>query len=662
MFDAIVDLLQVPDPGVLGSAELCAVALEGARRVENVAACRKVMAAAGLWEHRMCDAHEMGEDAVRAGHDCVSEIGVRLGCSRSAARALVEVAGLVERMPALGSAFAAGEIDYASVKAVCGVFGDDASAGTLALVDEAVARAAGRFGLVALRNQVWRLWLQAAPEEAGRARARRASADRCAYVRRMAEGVSWVSACVSDVEGEQVSVLLAEITDTVCARDPRSRGALRADGFMALLHGEAALVCRCGQDSCPKRGIVASRRRGPLINVVVDAGTLLGLADNPGTLADGTPIDPELARILAEDATWQAIVTEIRETMKRTSESDTVRATDEPPAPTVNEPIGPEAGGADSGDAIDVLPVDEQSAATDEFAAADDEVVAPVEGRMGCPGTDGHRVSDSQHPAGVGAVRYGRYITPQLPPIPLERCLLGRGRNHRPGRVRAGCSRPKPVPTSTADVIDAWTDAIDHGRVPLEQYDLTGHGGYSDPPAGALVYRPRADVAALVRAQHPTCAFPQCAVPSRRCELDHVVPFDHQDPVRGGWTIPVNLQPLCKVHHDAKSHRYWTCTSLPGGVRHWRHHSGIYRITAPCNDFAVASCKQIGQASTVADPPSCADPLTVREALDLLYEETWWERNMTCGDHPGNDPDLIPRYREYQAIAARRSALQPAPF
>ncbi|WP_216900435.1 hypothetical protein, partial [Nocardia alni] len=79
MFDAIADLLSVPDPGDLGSAEACAVVLEGARRVENVAAYRKVMAAGGLWEHRMCDAHEAGEDAVRAGHDCVGEIGVRLG-------------------------------------------------------------------------------------------------------------------------------------------------------------------------------------------------------------------------------------------------------------------------------------------------------------------------------------------------------------------------------------------------------------------------------------------------------------------------------------------------------------------------------------------------------------------------------------------------------
>src|SRR5262249_3409640 len=155
---------------------------------------------------------------------------------------------------------------------------------------------------------------------------------------------------------------------------------------------------------------------------------------------------------------------------------------------------------------------------------------------------------------------------------------------------------------------------------------------------GALVYRPRADVAALVRAQHPTCAFPQCTVPSRRCELDHVVAFDHQDPMRGGWTIPANLHPLCKAHHDVKSHRYWTCVALPGGVRHWRHHSGIHRVTAPCNGFAVAQAAEVAPVSIAADPPTNADPLTEYEALDMLYEQTWWERNMTRVDHPGNDP------------------------
>jgi len=163
-----------------------------------------------------------------------------------------------------------------------------------------------------------------------------------------------------------------------------------------------------------------------------------------------------------------------------------------------------------------------------------------------------------------------------------------------------------------------------------------------------------------VRAKHPTCTFPDCEMISQRCELDHVVAFDHNDPIRGGWTIPENLQPLCKRHHDIKSHRYWTCTTLPGGAHHWRHHSGIERITVPSNIFTTGPQPQ---SQRITDPvPSSSDSLTPEESLDLLYEPTWWERHMSATDHPGNDPDLIAHYREHQAIVHHRTTLQPAPF
>ncbi|MGI3198029.1 HNH endonuclease [Streptomyces sp. GLT-R25] len=43
-------------------------------------------------------------------------------------------------------------------------------------------------------------------------------------------------------------------------------------------------------------------------------------------------------------------------------------------------------------------------------------------------------------------------------------------------------------------------------------------------------------------------------MPARRCDLDHVRPFDHARPERGGPTTPENLQPLCRRHHRLKTH------------------------------------------------------------------------------------------------------------
>ncbi len=55
------------------------------------------------------------------------------------------------------------------------------------------------------------------------------------------------------------------------------------------------------------------------------------------------------------------------------------------------------------------------------------------------------------------------------------------------------------------------------------------------------------------------CVFPGCSTDSRRCDLDHVVPW--ADPATGGppgQTSGANLAPLCRRHHNAKTHGGWT--------------------------------------------------------------------------------------------------------
>ncbi|WP_260694851.1 HNH endonuclease signature motif containing protein [Streptomyces sp. IB201691-2A2] len=89
-----------------------------------------------------------------------------------------------------------------------------------------------------------------------------------------------------------------------------------------------------------------------------------------------------------------------------------------------------------------------------------------------------------------------------------------------------------------------------------------------------LTYKPTAETARHVVARDQYCAFPSCRMPARRCDLDHVRPFDHARPERGGPTTPENLQPLCRRHHRLKTHH-------PG----WRvardAHTGAAVWTAP---------------------------------------------------------------------------------
>ncbi|MFI8569752.1 DUF222 domain-containing protein [Rhodococcus sp. NPDC078407] len=79
----------------------------------------------------------------------------------------------------------------------------------------------------------------------------------------------------------------------------------------------------------------------------------------------------------------------------------------------------------------------------------------------------------------------------------------------------------------------------------------------------ALIYRPDALTTAAVRHRDRHCRFPGCHRPADRCQLDHIAPFDHGNPLGGGWTTVNNLQCLCEYHHTVKTAGYWTAVMLP---------------------------------------------------------------------------------------------------
>ncbi|MDI9897794.1 HNH endonuclease signature motif containing protein, partial [Rhodococcus sp. IEGM 1381] len=103
----------------------------------------------------------------------------------------------------------------------------------------------------------------------------------------------------------------------------------------------------------------------------------------------------------------------------------------------------------------------------------------------------------------------------------------------------------------------------------------------------ALIYRPDARTTAAVRLRDRHCRFPGCHRPADRCQLDHVIAFDHANPLGGGWTTINNLQCLCEFHHTVKTAGYWSAVMLPGGAILWTSTSKTSRITLPANGTAV---------------------------------------------------------------------------
>jgi hypothetical protein len=86
-----------------------------------------------------------------------------------------------------------------------------------------------------------------------------------------------------------------------------------------------------------------------------------------------------------------------------------------------------------------------------------------------------------------------------------------------------------------------------------------------------------------VAVAHPTCVFPWCTRPARRCDHDHGVPYD-----RDGPTCDCNLGPLCRFHHRLKTHGRWLVTRIddtsflwrsPNGLSFLRDHTGTLDVT-----------------------------------------------------------------------------------
>lgn len=94
---------------------------------------------------------------------------------------------------------------------------------------------------------------------------------------------------------------------------------------------------------------------------------------------------------------------------------------------------------------------------------------------------------------------------------------------------------------------------------------------FTDPDTGVVLqstptkYRVTAPLKRVVEARSDTCSVPWCRVPSRVCEKDHIEPFNHADPKRGGQTVLENLHPLCKKHHQEKTNKRISITTRDDG-------------------------------------------------------------------------------------------------
>jgi hypothetical protein len=110
----------------------------------------------------------------------------------------------------------------------------------------------------------------------------------------------------------------------------------------------------------------------------------------------------------------------------------------------------------------------------------------------------------------------------------------------------------------------------------------------------AQVYKVPADIREQVQLRDRACVFPGCARPARRCDVDHIIAYDHDADAEGrpqpGPTTTSNLACLCRFHHRLKTHSAWRYEMTAPGIFEWtsphghryrRDHTGTTDLAPP---------------------------------------------------------------------------------
>jgi hypothetical protein len=132
----------------------------------------------------------------------------------------------------------------------------------------------------------------------------------------------------------------------------------------------------------------------------------------------------------------------------------------------------------------------------------------------------------------------------------------------------------------TAGQIADWCGRDDTTKVTVKPViDLNEH-------ASVAQYKVPDWLAERIQLRDHTCVHPWCNRPARRCDTDHIVPYDPDGPP--GQTNTENLACLCRLHHRMKTHGGWTYTMIEPGVFLWhsphghtylRDHTGTTDLT-----------------------------------------------------------------------------------
>ncbi|NUR05503.1 MAG: hypothetical protein HOQ22_06220 [Nocardioidaceae bacterium] len=125
---------------------------------------------------------------------------------------------------------------------------------------------------------------------------------------------------------------------------------------------------------------------------------------------------------------------------------------------------------------------------------------------------------------------------------------------------------------ATLALIATWLERVGKVRIqPVLDMSTSGAVDRHDPPEWMHTL-------VVLRDRH--CVFRGCRTAARSCDLDHITPYEEHGPP--GQTSPKNLAPLCRRHHNQKTHHGWRYQRTDDGYE-WRSPLGREHLVPHLN-------------------------------------------------------------------------------
>ena len=288
-----------------GDGAVLLAEMTDALRMERVSVARRLLAAGRLCQVRMADVEQ--DDRTQWCIDnweaVAAEVAAELGISRARASSHMNYGmELVERLPKLGAAMAAGEVDFQVIAVVVFRTGLITDEQVLATIDTQLAAVAPGWNAFS-RRRVAELvdWRVRALDPAAERVARGSDEGRHVEIGPSQDGVAQFWGAMRAPDAAVLDRRLDQLAGSVCREDSRTKRQRRADALAALAAGQSSMVCDCGSEQCPAADAEAAPAQ-VVIHVLAEQATVSGESATPGYLPGFGALPAEAVRDLATRA------------------------------------------------------------------------------------------------------------------------------------------------------------------------------------------------------------------------------------------------------------------------------------------------------------------------------------------------------------------------